>query len=224
VRDEGDGGGRGDWWRHHDGRWYPPASARHPAAKGTGPAAAEDGNGSEHRDLEIDLRHTGGRVWLLWATVLVPLLLVAGIVAALLGLSTGARLGHTEMAGDPGQVTVTTPATSTTAPDTAAPAPVTTAPPTSPPATVPPSTTDHTPTASPPSAVPAGPAPSSAGGDAATPSPAPADDPPRAPANVDECKDGGWVDLVDDSGQPFANQGDCVAYVSVHSSWTTAPG
>lgn len=29
-----------------------------------------------------------------------------------------------------------------------------------------------------------------------------------------DCKDGGWRSLVDGTGTPFANQGDCVSYVS----------
>jgi hypothetical protein len=28
----------------------------------------------------------------------------------------------------------------------------------------------------------------------------------------DDCKDGGWMDLVDDDGEPFKNQGDCVSH------------
>jgi hypothetical protein len=29
----------------------------------------------------------------------------------------------------------------------------------------------------------------------------------------DQCKDGGWRDFTDDEGHPFANQGECVAFV-----------
>ena len=29
----------------------------------------------------------------------------------------------------------------------------------------------------------------------------------------DQCKDGGWRDFTDDEGQPFENQGDCIAFV-----------
>jgi hypothetical protein len=29
----------------------------------------------------------------------------------------------------------------------------------------------------------------------------------------DQCKDGGWRDFSDDQGQPFDNQGDCIAFV-----------
>ena len=29
----------------------------------------------------------------------------------------------------------------------------------------------------------------------------------------DQCKDGGWRDFTDDEGQPFDNQGECIAFV-----------
>jgi hypothetical protein len=29
----------------------------------------------------------------------------------------------------------------------------------------------------------------------------------------DQCKDGGWRDFTDDEGQPFENQGECIAFV-----------
>lgn len=32
------------------------------------------------------------------------------------------------------------------------------------------------------------------------------------PRNADDCKDGGWMDLVNDEGDDFKNQGDCVSY------------
>lgn len=34
------------------------------------------------------------------------------------------------------------------------------------------------------------------------------------PATVDDCKNGGWMDLVDHNDRPFRNQGDCVSYVA----------
>jgi hypothetical protein len=37
------------------------------------------------------------------------------------------------------------------------------------------------------------------------------------PATSDDCKNGGWMDLVDDEGNAFKNQGDCVSYAN-HSS------
>lgn len=38
--------------------------------------------------------------------------------------------------------------------------------------------------------------------------------PPEQPTNKDQCKNGGYVNLVDDSGDAFKNQGQCVSYVS----------
>ena len=37
--------------------------------------------------------------------------------------------------------------------------------------------------------------------------------PPGTPDDADDCKQGGWRELVDDQGRPFANQGSCVAWV-----------
>jgi choice-of-anchor C domain-containing protein len=37
---------------------------------------------------------------------------------------------------------------------------------------------------------------------------------PAQPATADDCKDGGWIELVDSSGNHFKNQGDCVSYVA----------
>jgi hypothetical protein len=36
---------------------------------------------------------------------------------------------------------------------------------------------------------------------------------PTTPAALDDCRSGGWSDLVDDRGQPFRNQGECIAWV-----------
>jgi len=33
----------------------------------------------------------------------------------------------------------------------------------------------------------------------------------------DQCKRGGWQDVLDDHGQPFPNQGQCVSFV-VHAT------
>ncbi len=38
--------------------------------------------------------------------------------------------------------------------------------------------------------------------------------PPLSPAGIDDCMNGGWHELVDDQGRPFANQGLCIAWVS----------
>ncbi|HKE76727.1 MAG TPA: hypothetical protein VKB57_24120 [Acidimicrobiales bacterium] len=40
--------------------------------------------------------------------------------------------------------------------------------------------------------------------------------PPPTPASAQDCKSGGWRDLVDDHGDGFANQGDCVAWANHH--------
>ena len=37
---------------------------------------------------------------------------------------------------------------------------------------------------------------------------------PPVPTSKDQCKNGGWQQLVDDHGQPFRNQGQCVAWVN----------
>jgi hypothetical protein len=37
--------------------------------------------------------------------------------------------------------------------------------------------------------------------------------PPPVPTDKDQCKDGGWQNLADDQGEPFPNQGQCVAFV-----------
>jgi hypothetical protein len=34
------------------------------------------------------------------------------------------------------------------------------------------------------------------------------------PTDKDQCENGGWQDLVDDQGEPFRNQGQCVAFVN----------
>lgn len=34
------------------------------------------------------------------------------------------------------------------------------------------------------------------------------------PTNKNQCKNGGWMNLVDNSGHPFVNQGQCAAYVN----------
>ena len=34
----------------------------------------------------------------------------------------------------------------------------------------------------------------------------------------DQCKDGGWRDFTDDEGQPFDNQGECVAFLERHAT------
>jgi hypothetical protein len=36
------------------------------------------------------------------------------------------------------------------------------------------------------------------------------------PSSKDDCKDGGWMNLADDDGNPFKNQGDCVSYANAN--------
>jgi len=41
---------------------------------------------------------------------------------------------------------------------------------------------------------------------------------PLAPTSTDQCKHGGYMNFIDPStGQPFKNQGQCIAYVNAHS-------
>jgi hypothetical protein len=40
--------------------------------------------------------------------------------------------------------------------------------------------------------------------------------PARTPETRDDCRHGGWRDLVDDAGRPFRNQGHCIAFVNHH--------
>jgi hypothetical protein len=37
---------------------------------------------------------------------------------------------------------------------------------------------------------------------------------PDRPQSTDDCRSDGWRDLVDDAGQPFSNQGQCVSWVN----------
>ncbi len=34
------------------------------------------------------------------------------------------------------------------------------------------------------------------------------------PTSKDQCKDGGWENLTDDTGTPFENQGQCISWVN----------
>lgn len=40
--------------------------------------------------------------------------------------------------------------------------------------------------------------------------------PPSTPTSEDDCRDGGWRDLVDHEGRPFRSQGHCIAWVRHH--------
>jgi hypothetical protein len=35
---------------------------------------------------------------------------------------------------------------------------------------------------------------------------------PTTPQSRDDCKNGGWMDLEDENGDPFRNQGQCVSW------------
>jgi hypothetical protein len=37
---------------------------------------------------------------------------------------------------------------------------------------------------------------------------------PTSPTNKDQCKNGGWQNFTDTNGQPFRNQGQCIAFVN----------
>jgi hypothetical protein len=39
---------------------------------------------------------------------------------------------------------------------------------------------------------------------------------PPTPKTKDDCKDGGWRNFADETGTPFPNQGQCVAWVNHH--------
>jgi hypothetical protein len=41
--------------------------------------------------------------------------------------------------------------------------------------------------------------------------------PPPTPTSPDDCRHGGWRDLADENGDPFRNQGDCIAWAHRHT-------
>lgn len=41
--------------------------------------------------------------------------------------------------------------------------------------------------------------------------------PPATPTSRDDCRHGGWRDVVDEHGQPFRNVGDCISWVNHHT-------
>lgn len=43
------------------------------------------------------------------------------------------------------------------------------------------------------------------------------DVPPNTPTSKEDCKNGGWRNFVDENGEPFKNQGDCIAWVNSHT-------
>jgi len=38
--------------------------------------------------------------------------------------------------------------------------------------------------------------------------------PPNTPTSKADCVNGGWRDFEDENGEPFTNQGDCIAWVN----------
>jgi hypothetical protein len=226
----GEGGGYPErWWRHRDGRWYPPSLARHPAAQiSLGDDDEDDGD-------EVDVR----RSWMAWALLVGPIAVMAGLL-----------LGMMQVALDPGDSgpadTYTAGGTgrrsTTSSPDEERGAGV--APPSGAPSTSAGSSGGSSASGSaegpdapaggsggtdapgaaggPPAASTSGPG---AGGSSAanppastTPAPPPGSTtpPPSTPATRDDCRDGGWAERVDDQGRPFVNQGQCIAWVEAH--------
>ncbi|HEY8543983.1 MAG TPA: hypothetical protein VIL36_03005 [Acidimicrobiales bacterium] len=228
------------WWKASDGRWYPPAAARHPAARGE-PA------------LDPRPRRLAG-AGPLWLVPLVPLtalgaVLVAGLAdttptdrqvetlgpardVGLPSASVAATLDSPAIAvavPGPGPTTTTPPAVGPTAGEASATGPDPTFPAPGPDRTAgPPSPADDgdsgasappvgsgptSPDTPPPGTSPGSPTqPTSptASPPPTSAAPAPA---PSTPTSTDDCMDGGWQHLVDDEGRPFANQGQCVSYL-----------
>ncbi|MGH9213742.1 MAG: hypothetical protein ACRD2C_24165 [Acidimicrobiales bacterium] len=213
------------WWRADDGRWYPTSLARHPAARddvaaATVRARVADRVDRASRPAAADVT----RRWTVWSVALVPLLALVVAVLGLLG--SAARRDSVETDGRPGSATTasivdsvpgqgrpaTTPhSTSSTAGQPILPTPLT------PPQA---STASTTATVSENQAFPR-PGPSTVPPVA----PSSTSQPPRGtPATADDCKQGGWADLVDHQGQPFSNQGACVSYVNAHDAGASPLG
>lgn len=49
-------------------------------------------------------------------------------------------------------------------------------------------------------------------------------EPATTPTDKNECKDGGWENMVDEEGNDFRNQGDCVSYVASDGKSQNNPG
>jgi hypothetical protein len=210
-------GGRADgWWQADDGRWYPPSLAFHPAARHD-PAADQVRRRSAEAAARAFVRHLAPR-WVGWLAP-IPLVCLLAFVAASDGQQDD-RVEILEPAVVPSDPPRPDPGTTPFAGSTASTG--------SSPTTVYPAPTmitagrarldeSHPPVAPPrPVPRPAPPAPPTtvttvvkAGATTTTTAPAPA-----TPRSADDCKDGGWQHLVDSAGQPFANQGECVSYVT----------
>ena len=191
-----DGSGKG-WWRASDGHWYPPGMARHPAArreaKPPEPAVAADGRRSRH----------------VWAVLIAPIVVMVALAYGLVATtsSTGSvRTGSPNSTSLGSIDELPAPTTSVTMDPVNPEDPNPTDQPSSPPPLT-------SPMADPPGASPAsGTGPPTVGpplaGQATT---AP---PHRMPTSVASCKASGWANLVDDHGQPFRNQGQCVSFAN----------
>lgn len=195
-----------DWWSGEDGTWFPPSAAHHPAARHEQRPAA---NGTE-------VGRTPRQVWLVRAAIVVPFLLVGGLLLVVVGPVLRSDVSDTATTAQrPSSSTVDvgdeSPSTAITGPpsgSTSGPAATGSGPASA-------TSTPSSPPSTPASDSPPAPATTSAPPAAATTSTPPTSAPPptHVPTDKDQCKHGGWQDLVDDHGRPFANQGECVAFV-----------
>lgn len=193
------------WWRAHDGRWYPPSLARHPAAQGEiidlrGEAGdqlddeildlrdqRDQQGGKQFRGVGSRMRSSRRGPWITWAVLVTPLALLGTLVLGLISAATEPQTVETTTRTETGSAASTTESPTSTSRSSA------------------PSTN--------PSDRPGGSVTSSTGtpdspvGSTAVPG--------SMPASKDDCKNGGWALLVDDEGQRFPNQGQCVAFVNL---------
>ena len=190
-------GGAG-WWQAGDGRSYPPSLARHPAAQGDpGALRAREDQTSAAPPAGQDERPGWGPWTMLAATLLLAFVVVVGSYAVATrtepvetrGRPTPVATEPTVSSGLPVPDVPTAPAE--TAPVTAGPEPSTPGPSTGPTSAAP-DPTATTPVRSAPTAT----------------------EPARMPQIADDCKHGGWADLVDDRDRPFPNQGQCVSFAN----------
>lgn len=213
---------REGWWKGSDGRWYPPAAARHPAAR--------DEPAAPGRTPPRRLAFAGP----LWLVALVPVAVLAAVVLDDVTDTTPTARVETFGAdgpGSPGKTSQDRPdAGSASAPASPSVDGESVE------AAVPSGGGSPTRTGDPGDLAdpgdPVDPADPGDGGDeagtdaspAGSASPAPPEvaappspttvAPPATPRSRDDCRHGGWQRLVDDQGRPFANQGRCVGYVN----------
>ena len=151
------------------------------------------------------------------AAIVVPFLLVGGLILVAVGpvlRSDVSRTATTAQRPSSSTVDVDDESSSTALPgppsgSTSGPATTGSGPAS---ATSTPSSTPSTPASDSPQAPATTSAPPVAATTTSTP-PTSAPPPGNVPTDKDQCKQGGWEDLVDDQGRPFANQGECVAFV-----------